>query len=568
MPADTPRRIAVRKHKHVNRRDFLRRVGWGGVGATALVVGAGRAGAATPAASTYPDWIPASPKPPKRGGVLTRASAWDPPVIDPRLTQSVGLFQFAGLTSNRLVRHPFSDEAAGPSDLTLKGDLAESWTASPDHRVWTFKLRQGVKWQRVPPLNGRDLVAADVKYCFEAYAREGVQAFTFQEIEGMETPDKYTLRVHLHTSNVLFPQNLAEPVAVIFAREVLEEDGDLKKRMPGTGPYILKEHTRKVRVVLQRNPDYFDKGRPYVDEYVILSTPDAATRLAAFRTGQSDIIWLASPSEVETVRKTNPAIVVQSYHNTLAPFGLALAQDRPPFNDVRVRRAVSMAIDRQRQVDTVYEGHGIAGWGVPYIYYQDKAPTVKDLGPWWQYRPEEAKRLLAEAGHPRGFETTLFYYEYFPQMTSQVQLVQQELKKNLNIDVKITKLDYTTYYGRYVEGKWDGMSWGFQSGHAVGLDERTYHYMHSKSTKNFFRVNDPVIDELTTKLRQTPDRAEQRALTRKIVDREFDQVLRMWMPYDNGFLVFQPHMRNVAAGALRRTDGYGSPTLARSWIDK
>ncbi|PYN60011.1 MAG: hypothetical protein DMD92_07930 [Candidatus Rokuibacteriota bacterium] len=568
MPADTPRRIAVRKHKHVNRRDFLRRVGWGGVGATALVAGAGQARAAAPAAATYPDWIPASPKPPKRGGVLTRASAWDPPVIDPRLTQSVGLFQFAGLTSNRLVRHPFSDEAAGPSDLTLKGDLAESWTASPDHRVWTFKLRQGVRWQNVPPLNGRDLVAADVKYCFEAYAREGVQAFTFQEIEGMETPDKYTLRVHLHTSNVLFPQNLAEPVAVIFAREVLEEDGDLKKRMLGTGPYILKEHTRKVRVVLQRNPDYFDKGRPYVDEYVILSTPDAATRLAAFRTGQSDIIWLASPSEVETVRKTNPAIVVQSYHNTLAPFGLALAQDRPPFNDVRVRRAVSMAIDRQRQVDTVYEGHGIAGWGVPYIYYRDKAPTVKDLGPWWQYRPEEAKRLLAEAGHPRGFETTLFYYEYFPQMTSQVQLVQQELKKNLNIDVKITKLDYTTYYGRYVEGKWDGMSWGFQSGHAVGLDERTYHYMHSKSTKNFFRVNDPVIDELTTKLRRTPDRAEQRALTRKIVDREFDQVLRMWMPYDNGFLVFQPHMRNVAAGALRRTDGYGSPTITRSWIDK
>ncbi|PYN94301.1 MAG: hypothetical protein DMD91_28335 [Candidatus Rokuibacteriota bacterium] len=77
-------------------------------------------------------------------------------------------------------------------------------------------------------------------------------------------------------------------------------------------------------------------------------------------------------------------------------------------------------------------------------------------------------------------------------MTSQVQLVQQDLKKNLNINVKITKLDYTSYYGRYVEGKWDGMSWGFQSGHAVGIDERTYQYMHSQSTKNFFRVNDPT----------------------------------------------------------------------------
>ena len=565
MPSPDPRRTTRRK---VTRRDFLRRAGWTGAGMTALVVGARGGRPSAQPAVNYPDWIPASTKPPKRGGVLTRASAWDPPVIDPRLTQSVGLFQFAGLTSNRLVRYVYSDEAGNPSDLSLKGDLAESWQSDSANRVWTFKLRPGVKWHNVAPVNGRELTAADVKYCFEAYAKEGVQTFTFQEIEGMETPDKYTLRIHLKTPNTLFAHNLAEPIALIFAREVLEEDGDLKKRLIGTGPYILKEHTRKVRVVLQRNPDYFDKGRPYIDEYVILSTPDAATRLAAFRTGQSDFIWLPSPSEVETARKTNPNVVVQSYHNTLAPFGLALAQDRPPFNDVRVRRAISMAIDRQKQVDTVYEGHGIPGWGVPYIYYQDKAPTVKDLGPWWQYRPEEAKKLLAEAGHGKGFETTLFYYEYFPQMTSQVQLVQQELKKILNIDVKITKLDYTTYYGRYVDSKWDGMSWGFQSGHAIGLDERTYMYMHSKSTKNFFRVNDPVIDELTTKLRRTPDRAEQRAITKKIVDREFDQVLRMWMPYDNGFLVFQPHMRNMAARALRRTDGYGSPTLARAWMDK
>jgi ABC-type transport system substrate-binding protein len=93
----------------------------------------------------------------------------------------------------------------------------------------------------------RELVAADVKYCFEAYAKEGVQAFTFQEIEGMETPDTHTLRIYLKTPNTLFPQNVAEPVAVIFSREVLEEDGDLKKRLIGTGPYILKEPARRAR---------------------------------------------------------------------------------------------------------------------------------------------------------------------------------------------------------------------------------------------------------------------------------------------------------------------------------
>ena len=102
----------------------------------------------------------------------------------------------------------------------------------------------------------------------------------------------------------------------------------------------------------------------------------------------------------------------------------------------------------------------------------------------------------------------------------------------------------------------------------MGLDERAHQYMHSKSTKNFFRVNDPVIDELTLKLRQTPDRAEQRMPAKRVVDREFDQVLRMWMLYDSGFLVTQPPVRNAGSFALRRTDGYGSPAFARVWLEK
>jgi len=116
--------------------------------------------------------------------------------------------------------------------------------------------------------------------------------------------------------------------------------------------------------VLVRNPDYFEKGTPYVDEYHILSTPDAATRLAAFRTGQSDIHWMAGLGDANTLKKTNPHAVIQSLKNVQTVFGLALAQDKPPFKDVRVRRAISMAIDRQKQLDTVYEGHGIIGWGV------------------------------------------------------------------------------------------------------------------------------------------------------------------------------------------------------------
>src|SRR5215475_13068857 len=343
----------------MKRRDFLKRAGWGSVGVTGILVGASRSPALAHPPSPYPEWIPPSDKPPKRGGILTLATTTDPPVLDPRLTNSVGLFQIATLTYNRLLRYPFADEAKNNTDLTLKGDLAESWEGSADFKTWTFKLRQGVKWHNVPPLKGRELVADDIKYCYEAYAQEGVQSFTFQEIDGMETPDKYTIRIHLKTPNTMFPQNVAEFVTVIFPRAVLEEDGDLKSRMIGTGPFILKEHERKVKVVLTRNPDYFDKGYPYLNEYHVLSTPDAATRLAAFRTGQSDIHVVSSLSEVETVRKTNPKAVVQEAISALTPFGLNLRADKPPFNDVRVRRAMSMAIDRQKHVDTLYEGHAI-----------------------------------------------------------------------------------------------------------------------------------------------------------------------------------------------------------------
>ena len=552
----------------MKRRDFLQRAGWGSVGVTGLIMGVSRSRALAHPPSPYPAWMPPSDKPPKRGGILTRVTATDPPVLDPRLTNSVGLFQMATLTYNRLLRYPFTDEARDNKDLTLKGDLAESWEGSADFKTWTFKLRQGVKWHNVPPLKGRELVAEDVKYAYEAYAKEGVQSFTFQAIDGMETPDKYTLRIHLKTPNTMFPQNVAEPVAVIFPREVLEEDGDLKKRLIGTGPFILKENERKVRAVLVRNPDYFEKGYPYIDEYRLLSTPDAATRRAAFRTGQSDWLDPRSLSDVDAVLKTNPKAVVQENTTLFTGLGLALSQDKPPFNDVRVRRAMSMAIDRQKQVDTVFEGHGILGWGVPYIYWSDELPSAADLGPYWQYRPEEAKKLLAEAGYPNGFETTLFYFEYYPQLTSQVQLVQQDLKRNLNIELQISKLDYTTYFGRYAEGKWEGTVWGFQTGYAISLDERTYQYMHSKSPKNYFRVNDPVIDELCTQLRQTSDRAEQRALARKVVAREQDQVLRMWMPGDNGFQAWQPHVRNIGYLDLRGVVGYGSSTLARVWLDK
>ena len=217
----------------------------------------------------------------------------------------------------------------------------------------------------------------------------------------METPDKHTVRVHLKTPNVLFPQNLAEPVAVIFPREVLEEDGDLKKRLIGTGPYILKEHTRKVRVVLAAEPRLLRQGpavlrRVHHPLHAGRGHPHGGVPHGPERL---HLAWRARPRWRRSARPT-PTPSCRRTTTRWRRSALALAQDKPPFNDVRVRRAISMAIDRQKQVDTVYEGHGILGLGrARTSTTRTRRPTAKELGPWWQYRPAEAKKLLAEAGH-------------------------------------------------------------------------------------------------------------------------------------------------------------------------
>src|SRR5262245_5951737 len=130
MPADHQGQRAARRQ--VNRREFLKRAGEGSLWITGFLVGAGSSRGFAHPPSPYPSWVPPSDNSPKRGGILTRASAWDPPVLDPRLTNSVGLFQIATLTYNRLLRYPFADEGKNNSDLALTGDLAEAWEGSPD----------------------------------------------------------------------------------------------------------------------------------------------------------------------------------------------------------------------------------------------------------------------------------------------------------------------------------------------------------------------------------------------------------------------------------------------------
>lgn len=505
----------------------------------------------------------------KLGGKLTYPTPSEPPDLDPRLTLSYGLHNFLGAIHNRVVRTVHGAEQKDPNDFTLKGDLAEKWE-QPDPTKLTFHLNQGVTFHNKPPVNGRELTSQDIKNTLESYAKSGAHTGAFDLLDHVETPDKYTATLVMKQPFGGMLEILTVPTQWIFAQEIVDKEGDLKNTTIGTGPFMLDSFERKVGFKAVKNPNYFVKGQPYLDSFDQPFVPDAAARVAGFRSGQFDSLTGLTPPDVDQIVKSNPDTQVQELAAVHSVFGIAVSANKAPYNDPRVRQAISMAVDRNAQLQSIFQGHAAYGNGIPWIYFQDAPVTPAQTGQYWQFNPAEAKKLLAAAGKGEGFKDTFTYYEYSAAMTSQVQLAQADLKQNLNIDLTIRQLDYTNWFQEYTSHKWSGLAWGFQIGSSSTLDDFTYQNIHSKSAANYWYVDDAQIDDLAVKIRAETDTQKKRDLVKQLFLREHDQAWRLWMPYTNGFYVFKPFVRNFVAGSLRGagTADYGGNARVQHWIDK
>ena len=227
---------------------------------------------------------------PKRGGIL-RAWGYDPPHFDPQLTINGKTHNTVSFVYSTLVRYKVGPEIP-PGTFIVEPHLAERWE-SPDDTTYVFHLRQGVTWHNKPPVNGRELVAEDVKFTYDRFLTESGNAnrYLLDSVDRIEVVDRYTVKFLLKEPYVWLLDVLATSKAMwIIAREVVEKFGDLKKPETaiGTGPFLLERYEPNVKTVFKRNPDYFRTGQPYVDgvEWVVLS--DDSTGLAMYRTGQLD----------------------------------------------------------------------------------------------------------------------------------------------------------------------------------------------------------------------------------------------------------------------------------------
>jgi len=541
----------------VRRREVLK---------TGLVAGAALSTWSLPGA---PALWGAEAGPPKRGGLL-RVRGYDPPHFDPHLTQNFKTHCTLSFVYSKLFRHKVG-AGVQPGTFSVEPDLAERWD-TPDDTTYVFHLRQGVKWHNKPPLNGRELVAEDVKYTFDRFLTEPGNPLraVLEPVDRVEVVDRYTVQFLLKEPFVWLVHKLANPSGVwIIAREAVEHYGDLKKPEAaiGTGPFLLERYEPNVKTVFKRNPDYFRQDQPYVDGVEWFVLEDESAGLAMYRTGQIDAGpwhgWAVRQQDLEALKQSHPHLVYQDFLDNVAS-AIYMRTDQPPFNDVRVRRAISHALDRQGIINAVaLRGEptpaiprGLVEWSLP----------IDQLGPgakYYQHDPQEARRLLAEAGFPNGLKAPLNTTGgYGRDVLDAVQLVQQSLKA-VGIEVELKLQEFGAYAATTRVGKFEGLAYApFTI--AWEPDGALYNTYAPDQSLNAGHINDPKITAMLKEQRRTQDLEARKQI---LVELQRYMAEQQYYVYTNSVMVtasWQPYVKNYAHNS---TFDYGSRAAAL-WLER
>ncbi len=513
---------------------------------------------------------PLRAQPPKRGGIL-RVRGYDPPNFEPHLTINFKTSNTLSFVYNKLVRYKVGP-GVPPGIFTVEPDLAERWE-EPDATTVVFHLRKGVRWQNKPPLNGRELTAEDVKFTYDRFLTEkgNPNRYILDPVDRVEVVDRYTARFRLKEPFVWLVNMLANPNAAgwIIARELVEKHGDLKtaEAAIGTGPFILERYEPNVKAVFRRNPDYFRSGLPWVDGVDWLVMEDDAAGLAAYRTGQVDAgpwhWWAVRQQDVDAVKKSHPQLVYQDFLSNVT-HGIYMRTDKPPFNDVRVRRAISHAVDRAAVIESVF----LKGEPTPAISrgLPEWSPRIDQLGPgakYYRHDPKEARRLLAEAGYPQGLKTQLNVTPgYGSDIVDSFQLVQRQLKES-GIEAELKLQEFGAYVSTTFIGKFEGMAMGPFS---IAWEPHTtlYGMYMPEQSRNSSHVNDPKLTGMLKEQMRIRDLEVRRKLIFDIQRYAAEQQYYVYLYCVGITASWRPYVKNYAPSP---SFDYGNRAAAL-WLDR
>jgi len=488
----------------------------------------------------------------------------NPTSLDPALITDVMGGGIAAKLFNGLVR--FNE------NLDIVPDIARTWTISSDQRTYTFRLRRDVRFS-----NGRKVTAQDVRYSFERVLTPATKApltWVLDKIEGADdflkgkatgisgirVVNDHTVVLRLQKPFGPFLSLLAMTTAYIVPREDVERLGqDFGTHPAGSGPYALTEWKHGQYLTLAAREDYFE-GKPKLNGIFYRIIPEDLTAVMEFETGHLDVLLIPSS---EYKRYTSDPAWRDLVHGKpgLNSYYLGLNCTRPPFNDVRVRKAMNMAIDRRHILNTVFEKRGILASGpIPPGLWKNKLLPQTTGG--YPFSPAKAKALIRAAGAEGA--TVNIYITYEPEVLGIVEVIQDYLAK-AGLKAKITQLDWSAFKHAVNEGEPDAfwLSWWADYPDPENFLFPLFHSASVGSSGNRTRYIDPELDRIIETAQRTMNDGQRYRLYRQAEDRIVGNAPWVFMWHRADYFVIQPWVKDFKIFPIYSIDKRVDVTLTR-----
>lgn len=466
----------------------------------------------------------------KSGGTATMGLGLDIPGFDPI---KVGVFDSAAVSAAALI---FDTLTTLDDQGNVQPKLALSWSPSEDFRTWTFKLRPDVTFSDGTPFNAQ---AVAWNYARQKDPANHCRcAFYIQDIDKVEAVDDLTVVFHLRDPGPLLPKMLFLPSSnnVVQSPTAIQTKGaDYNRNPVGTGPFVIRSWTAGDRMVLERNPNYWNKGHPYLDRVVLRPLPDAQSRFASLLAGETDLVYADMYEADNIVRaKNDPSLTVHTYAGSGAQvytFNTKVA----PFDDVRVRRALVMALDRKVLSQALTNGLGRPATNP----YGDGSWVKCDNDGALPADPAKAKALLAEYGKPVAFKMLV---TATPRGRAVGQVMQQ-LWKRVGASMEIEQVDQTTLVPRAFTRQFQLTPWAIIDFPDPGV--QMFANFHTGSPVALANYSSPELDKMLEDTRATGDNKQRNALYCAISRFINNEALWFWTFQNTYYAIGKEHLKGI-----------------------
>jgi peptide/nickel transport system substrate-binding protein len=512
--------------------------------------------------------LPALVQAQKSGGELIFPVPSEPPSYDGHREETFGLIHpFAPFYNTLLRVDPFDKGGTKPYP-----SLAESWTVSADGKTYTFKLRAGVKFHDGSTMTSRDVKASYDKIIFPPAGVGSSRKGQYADVAAVEAPDASTVVFRLKEPSGSFLASLLSPYNFIYKADILAKDMHWhEKNVMGTGPFTFVEHVKGSHVVGKKNPNYWDKGKPYLDGFRAIFISSSSAQVAAVRGERAHIQFRGfTPADRDSLKAAlgDKIAVQESAWDCILL--VAINHEKKPFNDKRVRRALTLALDRY-QASTALSKIAIvkevAGVQVPGTPFATPPEELAKLAGYWKDIDKsraEARRLLKEAGVPEGFSFTFTNRGIpMPYEPLGVWLIDQWRQVGLNVKQQV--IEPAAYYGVIRKGDAE-VFMDFQCGYIVEPDLDMYKFLSvDRNPANYGRYTNRTLDALYDKQSRATSVEERKRLVREFERVLLDEEAHYIMTLQWHRII--PHSAKVKGWTVTPSH-YLNNTLDTVWLDQ